>query len=309
MRTFGLLAGLAAASIWGGMYVVSKIVLDIIPPFTLIVLRLLLGAACLALVVLLRGGFRVRRNQLIRVLAVGVVGYGVSIGLQFVGTKLSTAANAALVTSASPAFILLFGVVLLREPVTGRRLAALGLATLGVLVVINPSSATLGGSAFWGNVALLGAALTWGLYSVLVKQASGYLNTLEVSTLVLLGGLPICMPLSWLELRLSPIGHVTPGIVAGVIYLGVVSTALAMYLWNKSLALLDAGIVSLLFFAQPVVGIGLGMTLLGERLGIAFWIGAALIGAGLGMAAWPDGGAPLAAIPGPARADGSQEGS
>jgi drug/metabolite transporter (DMT)-like permease len=309
MRTFGLLAGLAAASIWGGMYVVSKIVLDIIPPFTLIVLRLLLGAACLALVVLLRGGFRVRRNQLIRVLAVGVVGYGVSIGLQFVGTKLSTAANAALVTSASPAFILLFGVVLLRERVTGRRLAALGLATLGVLVVINPSSATLGGNAFWGNMALLGAALTWGLYSVLAKQASAYLNTLEVSTLVLLGGLPICMPLSWLELRLSPIGHVTPGIVAGVIYLGVVSTALAMYLWNKSLALLDAGIVSLLFFAQPVVGIGLGMTLLGERLGIAFWIGAALIGAGLGMAAWPDGGAPLAAIPGPARADGSQEGS
>ncbi len=305
MRTFGLLAGLAAASIWGGMYVVSKVVLDIIPPFTLIVLRLLMGGACLAFIVLLRGGFRVRRHQLVRVLAVGVVGYGVSIGLQFVGTKLSTAANAALVTSASPAFILLFGGLLLRERVTGRRLAALGLATLGVLVVINPHEAALGGNAFWGNVALLGAALTWGLYSVLVKQASGYLNTLEVSTLVLLGGLPICVPLSWLELRLSPIGQVTPGVVAGVIYLGVVSTALAMYLWNKSLALLDAGIVSLLFFAQPVVGIGLGMSLLGEHLGLAFWIGAALIGAGLAMAAWPDAGAPLAAVPGAARADRS----
>ena len=55
----------------------------------------------------------------------------------------------------------------------------------------------------------------------------------------------------------------TPGGVAGVLYLGIVSTAGAMYLWNKSLALLDAGIVSLLFFAQPVVGAGLGALLLG----------------------------------------------
>ena len=308
MRTFGLSAGLAAASIWGGMYVVSKVVLDVIPPFTLVVLRLLMGAACLALVVPFRGGFRVHRQQLIRVLAVGLVGYGVSIGLQFVGTKLSTAANAALVTSASPAFILLFGGLLLREKITGRRLAALGLATLGVLAVINPRGAVLAGDAFWGNMALLGAALTWGLYSVLVKQASGYLNTLEVSTLVLLGGLPVCVPLSALELRLSPIGQITPGIIAGVIYLGVVSTALAMYLWNKSLALLDAGLVSLLFFAQPVVGIGLGTTLLGERLGFAFWIGAVLIGVGLGLTAWPEAAAPRGGKLDTVRVDSTQEG-
>ena len=41
----GILCGLGAASIWGGMYVVSKVVLDIIPPFSLVSLRLLLGAS------------------------------------------------------------------------------------------------------------------------------------------------------------------------------------------------------------------------------------------------------------------------
>ena len=39
----GLAAGLAAASIWGGMYVVSKTALDVIPPFTLLSIRLALG--------------------------------------------------------------------------------------------------------------------------------------------------------------------------------------------------------------------------------------------------------------------------
>lgn len=37
------LAGLCAASIWGGMYVVSKVVLEVIPPFALLTTRLILG--------------------------------------------------------------------------------------------------------------------------------------------------------------------------------------------------------------------------------------------------------------------------
>lgn len=285
MKTFGVFAGLVAAGIWGGMYVVSKVVLDVIPPFTLLTLRLILGAAVLGAAILVRGGFRATRRDWGRVLVVGFVGYGISLGLQFTGTKLSTAATASLVTSASPVFILLFGAWMLREPVTGRRLAALVLASLGVLAVLDPGAAVLGRHAFLGNLALLGAALSWGLYSVLVKQASGYLNTLEVSFIVLFGGLPICLPLVWVELRTIGVGTITPGVIAGVLYLGIVSTAVAMYLWNKSLALLDAGVVSLLFFAQPVVGVALGGWLLHEPLGLGFWIGGVLISAGLVLAA------------------------
>jgi drug/metabolite transporter (DMT)-like permease len=50
----GLLSGLIAASIWGGMYVVSKIVLDVIPPFTLLSLRLILGAVVLGIIILIQ---------------------------------------------------------------------------------------------------------------------------------------------------------------------------------------------------------------------------------------------------------------
>src|SRR5512132_2963299 len=99
----GILCGLGAASIWGGMYVVSKVVLDIIPPFTLVSLRLILGALTLAIVLFLQGFADISRTQLLQVLGVGFVGYGVSLSLQFLGTKLSTAANGSLVTSATPA--------------------------------------------------------------------------------------------------------------------------------------------------------------------------------------------------------------
>jgi drug/metabolite transporter (DMT)-like permease len=240
---------------------------------------------CLLLVVLARGGFKLSRKQAVQATLVGFVGFGVSVGLQFVGTWLSTAANAALVTSASPAFILLFGAWLLRERITASRLLALALATLGVLAVVDPRSADLGSAAFVGNVALVGAAITWGLYSVLVKIASRGASVLEVSMFALLGGLPLSIPLSFAEIQRLDMAAITPGVILGVLYLGVISTALAMYLWNKSLSLLDAGVVSLLFFAQPVVGAGLGALLLGEELGFGFWVGALLIGVGLVVAA------------------------
>jgi drug/metabolite transporter (DMT)-like permease len=286
MRTTGIAAGLAAAAIWGGMYVVSKVVLEVLPPFTLLSLRLILGAFALGLVLLFRRQAAVGRRQVVQVLGVGLLGFGVSVGLQFVGTSLSSAANAALITSASPVFILLFGALLLGEAVTARRLAALALAGLGVLAVLNPTGADLAQSAFRGNVVLIAAAVTWGLYSVLVKRASRDLGTTEVSFLAFLGGLILSLPLAAAE-GPSSAGPITPSLVAGVLYLGLISTALAMYLWNRSLALLEAGLVSLLFFAQPVVGVSLSAWLLDERLPPSFWVGAAMIAAGLLLAAWP----------------------
>jgi drug/metabolite transporter (DMT)-like permease len=287
MRLSGILAGLAAASIWGGMYVVSKVVLQVLPPFTLLSLRLILGAAALGIVLLIRRRAPLSWRQVWRVLAIGLIGFGVSVGLQFVGTSLSSAANAALITSASPAFILLFGALLLGEAVTPRRMAALALASLGVLAVLNPIDVDLTQDAFRGNLALIGAAVTWGLYSVLVKRASRDMATTEVSFFAFLGGLLFSLPLAALEGRGAPAGAVTLPLVLGVLYLGLISTALAMVLWNRSLALLEAGLVSLLFFAQPVVGVSLGALLLGDSLGPGFWVGSGLIGGGLVLVALP----------------------
>ena len=300
MSRWGIAAGLAAAAIWGGMYVVSRVVLQIVPPFTLLSLRLVLGIACLGVLLGVTGRRRLQRRQVRSILWVGLLGFGISIGLQFVGTRLTGAANASLVTSASPVFIMLFGVLILGERASRQRGLALLLAFLGVLAVIDPRTASLQSGSLAGNLALLGAAVTWGLYSVLVRQVSQTAGTVEVSLFAFLGGLPLALGMSVVERTRLPVGEVTPLIVAGIVYLGVISTALAMYLWNKSLQLLEAGVVSLLFFAQPVVGVGLGALLLGEQLSGAFWLGAALIAAGVLLAARPVPGVSAADLQGEA---------
>lgn len=289
----GLFAGLAAASIWGGMYVVSKVVLEVIPPFALLTSRLALGAAALGLVILLQRYLPPanpqHKNETEKAPSgafwpafwVGLVGYGVSLGFQFVGTKLSTASNGALVTSATPAFVLLFAAILLRERITPRRLLALAVASLGVLAVIDPRSAQLDSTLFWGNLSLLAAALTWALYSVLVRKISQNTDLIRSTAIMLIGGLPITLPWGAWEVSTQGMGAITPGIVGGILFLGIISTAIAMFLWNYAFAELPAGVASLTFFAQPVVGALLGWFFLGENITPLFLLGGVLIGAGL----------------------------
>jgi len=384
-KSFGLLSGLAAASIWGGMYVVSKAVMAVIPPFTLITLRLALGILVLFGIQLVRrirkihltwtpaspdardnqldwslaspdtednqldrrpaspdtgdnqlgrcpasleagnnqlsrcpvspdtrnnqlgrcpvspdardnqlgwspaspdagsreNIFGTTRTQFWQVFSVGFVGYGISIGFQFVGTKMSTAANGSLVTSATPAFVLLFATILLRERITPRRLLALLVASLGVLVVIDPRTAQLSPSLFWGNLSLVAAALTWALYSVLIRKVTQDIDVLSTSLIAFLGGLPVSIPIGVWEISTQVIGPIGWGVVAGILFLGIISTALAMYLWNTAFANLEAGVASLTFFAQPVVGTILGAVFLGDKITTLFILGGVLIGIGL----------------------------
>ena len=278
---FGLVAGLSAAAIWGGMYVVSKAVMAVIPPFLLLTSRLLLGILTLYIVIALRGGLKVSKRQFWQIFGVGFVGYGISLGFQFVGTNLSTASNGSLVTSATPAFVLVFAAWLLKERITWRRMLALLVASLGVVAVIDPRTAQLSSDLFLGNLSLVGAALTWALYSVLVRKVTREMDVLPVSLIAFAGGLPVSLPLGAWELGTQGIGTVTLGVIAGVLFIGVISTALAMYLWNSAFAILDASLASLTFFAQPVVGTVLGAIFLKETITPLFLIGGVLIGIGL----------------------------
>lgn len=277
----GLSAGLVAASIWGGMYVVSKVVLEVIPPFSLLTLRLVLGAISLGVVIALRKKVEFTPDQFRTSFLVGFVGYGISLGFQFVGTKLSTASNGALVTSATPAFVLLFAPFLLGEKTTQRRMIALAIASLGVLAVIDPRTAEFSSSLFWGNLSLIAAALTWALYSVLVRKVSRTADLLISSAVMLLGGLPTSILFSYFELHSQGIGTINAGVIGGVLFIGIFSTAIAMFLWNYAFAELPAAFASLTFFAQPVVGTLLGWFFLGETITPLFITGGVLIGIGI----------------------------
>ncbi|MBB5322984.1 drug/metabolite transporter (DMT)-like permease [Anoxybacillus tepidamans] len=272
-----------AASIWGGMYVVSKYVLDYIPPFTLVWLRYAIAFAVLFLVLKVqRVRISTEKRDWLLVGWIGVIGYVISISLQFIGTKWSDAHTGALITSATPAFIVLFARWMLNELITARKLIALLLATAGVVVVVGLDYD--GKSSLFGNLMLVGAALTWALLSVFVKVASARLPILVITTYAIFVALVCTTPVMMWEISEYRVIHFNPSILFGIFYLGVVSTAGAFFLWNKGMEMMDAGIGSLFFFFQPLVGSLFGWMFLQEQLNEPFWIGGSLIVIGVVIA-------------------------
>ena len=91
------------------------------------------------------------------------------------------------------------------------------------------------------------------------------------------------MPASGAILSL-PWSHYSVGLYLGIAYIGFVSTAIAMYLWNYGFTQMPAATAGLFLFVQPIVGTALGAVALGERLSPWLWPGAVLIMAGVVLA-------------------------
>ncbi|HFU7087863.1 EamA/RhaT family transporter [Bacillus cereus] len=269
-----------AASIWGGMYVVSKYVLDFIPPLTLVWLRFIIAFVVLYMILKItekkqKKTVTIRKKDWLLFAWIGFIGYFISITCQFIGTKLSDAHTGSLVTSATPAFMVIFAAIILKEKLTARRMLSTIIATIGVIIVIGWDIEI--GSYFIGTIILVGAAITWALLSIYVKIASAQFSSLVITTYAIFFSLFFITPFMIWEFQSNPIEHMNLYVVLGVLYLGIVSTAGAFFLWNKGLELMDASIGSLFFFFQPIVGSLLGWFLLNETLNSNFFIGGILI--------------------------------
>lgn len=275
-----------AAGLWGGLYAISSATFSTIPPITLNALRLAVGVAVLLLV--FRGDLGFRRTAPRRVLLAGVV-VAITMACQFTGTALTGAAEAALLTTTTPAFVLLFGVALEGQRVRPAAWLGVAVALAGVaLIAIRrgggdaADGAILGiPSSLVGDLLLIGAAASWALFSSVGRPLVARVGAFRAIVQASLVGLVILLPLVPLELARSPIGSVDATTVLAVLYLGIGATSIGWSLWYRGYASTPATIAAAAFFTQPLVGATLGVGFLGETLDLAFLAGAGLIVAGV----------------------------
>jgi len=266
-----------AASIWGGMYVVVKHVVDFVPPLELVWIRYVIAIFALLIIgVVTKQSWRIEKRDLLLIFMIGLIGNTISIITQEVGTMLSTAQMGAIITSTTPAFMVLFARIFLKEKITFKKAFSIILATIGVGIIVG--NADIDPSLQLGGVSLLIAALTWALMSVLIKRVPGQYSQIVVTCYTTLVAFVLLTPFTISRLpELDVQAMMHPSIWGGLLYLGVISTACAFLLWNRGLQMLNASSGGLFFFFQPIVGTFLGWLLLGEQIGLSFWIGTILI--------------------------------
>ncbi|MBL3530916.1 DMT family transporter [Companilactobacillus zhachilii] len=265
-----------SACIWGGMFVVVKMIVDEIHPIQLVWLRYLIAIIFLMTFSLLRREkWHWNWSDLRLIFLIGLIGNTISIVAQETGTWLSSAQTGAVITSATPTFMLIFAWLILKEKMTSVKIISVIMATLGVIMIVGLHLS--GNYILYGVLSLIVAALTWALMSVLVKKVNHYssLQTTIISTMVAI----VCLtPIIMLNpSALGNINFLNIKVILCLFYLGVISTAMAFVMWNQGLKLVNASSSGLFFLLQPIIGTLLGWLLLGENISISFIVGTILI--------------------------------
>jgi drug/metabolite transporter (DMT)-like permease len=220
------------------------------------------------------------RSDVLAMCALGLLGTALfSICYNF-GLKLSTAYNGSLLINSQPIFTTLLAPLIIKEDFSLlRNLGALA-GMLGVYSIVAGGirlENILTHEFFWGNLILLGGALSISIYSILLKRYVVKYGGFIPTFLSMLSGTVALLIAAVILTGNHPFAGITLGSWPLLIYIGVVGAALVYPLFN--LALKSTGVVRAVGFKLliPVFGIALSVFLLGERPGFFTFLGAAIV--------------------------------
>jgi len=264
---------------WASAFVAIRGVGDELSPGALALGRLLVGTAVLGVLLAGRGWVRPTRQEWALLAVCGVGWFGVyNVALNAAERHLDAGTTAMLV-NIGPILIAVFAGLLLGEGFPRRLLAGIAVAFAGVLLI---GAATRGsGADLLGVVLCVVAAVTYAGGVVAQKPLLRRLPGLQVTFTGAAIGAVCCLP--WVGVLVGDLGRASVGSIAGMVYLGVVPTALAFSTWAYALGRMDAGRLGVTTYLVPPLVIVMGWVLLDEVPPVLAVVGGVVCLVGVGL--------------------------
>ncbi|MFD5322965.1 DMT family transporter [Streptomyces sp. NPDC127092] len=279
----GVLLALLATVVWSGSFVATRDMADSVPPVQAVFWRWIIALAAVAPFAA-RPFWRQRR--LIR-RHLGFVALASLFGVALYNTLVhqagltTSATNMGMIMAASP--VIMAGYARLGgERLGARRALGLVVAVTGVLLLVGRGSLAVDLSA--GDLWMFAAALSFATYSAMLRRKPAEIDGLAfLFTTFALGALMLA-PAYAVSLTVQGGFPATPGTVGPLLYVGVMSSAVAFFAWNKAITLIGAARAGAVYYLQPVCVALLSYALLGEELGLLGGACMALILGGVALA-------------------------
>ncbi len=193
-----------------------------------------------------------RRNWTWRTFAAGAV-YAVMVVLYVLSNKLTTAANAILLQSTYPLYLLLLGPLLLKEKLRLADVAIVGGVILGAAILFSGSERIVATAPdpVRGNIVALASGLAWALTIAALRWMGKRDPRAESAASVAIAGNAIafvaCLPLA----IGGPAVH--PQAIAVVVWLGVFQVGLGYVCLTRSIRHVPAVEAATLLLIEPVL--------------------------------------------------------
>jgi drug/metabolite transporter (DMT)-like permease len=271
-----------------GVYIAAKWVAPEMPPWALCFWRLALACAILLPIVHRHHEHMIAllKSRAAEVLLIGAIGLTICQGFIYTGLNYTGATTAGLIMALSPVMTMVLARIVLGEALGLWKGLGAGLSFVGMIVIVarGDLTALTQLQVNPGELWIVGSALCWAIYTVLLRRSKFDLELLPLVVLLLGAGAIAALPFYFWELVHGERSALHINGMLALAYVAGPGGALMYFLYNRSVETLGAGRASMLLYLQTVFVAMLAYLLLGEGLHDYDLAGAAFIVAGLVLA-------------------------
>jgi drug/metabolite transporter (DMT)-like permease len=272
---------LFAVVVWGASFIATKIGVQDVTPITVVWLRFGMGVPILGIAVITRREFAwPTKNEWAYFALLGFLGITWHQWLQSTGLVTAQASTTAWIVATTPIFMALLGWLVLKEKLTIIQVGGIGLAAMGVLMVVSEGDlASVVGGYFGtpGDFLIMLSAPNWAIFSTLSRRG---LQKHPASLMMF-----YVMTFGWLFSsigffaggNLSQISKLSGNGWIGVAFLGIFCSGLAYIAWYDGLQAIAASQVGSFLYLEPLVAVIVAAAILSEPVTWASLAGGAVI--------------------------------
>jgi drug/metabolite transporter (DMT)-like permease len=273
---------LAVMVAWAANFIVVKAANEQIPPVTFAFLRFTIAAASLLLALRwLEGRISLPRRDVVPVLGLGALGFGVYQVLWSTALQDIPAGDSALLVATTPVLTALLAVYGGTDALTRTKLAGSLVSFAGVAVIVVSGPGLSLGSSLAGDLLTLGAALCWAIYTAFGAGVLRRHSPLKATAWAMVGGtLVLAVPgfvqgvgVSW--------STVDSSAWAGLAFSAVIPAGIANVVVFNAIRLLGPTRIAAFQFLVPFIAVLMAAAFLREPVRLEQLLGGTVIVIGI----------------------------
>ncbi|MGW7076341.1 DMT family transporter [Streptomyces sp. NPDC054866] len=262
----GLALAALATVVWSGSFVTSRALADSVPPIQHAFWRWIIAIVAVAPFAA-RQTWRQRallRKHIRFLLLASLLGVTIYNTLVNQAGVTTTAGNMGMIMAASPVLMAVYE-RLGGAKLGARRVTGMLIACVGVLVLVSGGSLSMDFAV--GDLWIIAGAVSFGSYSALLKRKPAEIGGLPFLFATFVLGALMLLPVFVTSYVIQGGFEPTVGTVSPLLYVGVVSSAIAFFAWNKAISIIGAARAGVIYYLQPVCVALLSFVVLGEAMG------------------------------------------
>jgi len=273
-----------AGLFWAGNLISGSLLSEYVGPGFIVASRAVAGSIILILFFRFSGqrdifvGVKSWRLLMLMSLS-GVLGFQIFL---YLGLRYTTPINAGLMNSLTPLATALLAAIFLRENLQRSQWLAAAITIVGVCWILSGGqlSVLLALDFNIGDMLMLLAVLSWGIYGIVGRQVMLTMSALETTAIGLFLSVIPALSLATVEGFYFIKPEVNALVVAILAFVCIGPTVLSLFWWNRGVQLIGPSQAALYLNVIPVYAIVLAVFLLDATLSRSDIIGAILVLAG-----------------------------